>query len=50
MMLKHKLDMEKLAMKAEPEAVDAENMVSYSIEDITRAMNKIEEEEQQAEQ
>lgn len=49
-MLKHKLDMEKLAMKVEPEAVDAENMVSYSIEDITRAMNKIEEEEQQAEQ
>lgn len=49
-MLKHKLDMEKLTMKAEPEAVDAENMVSYSIEDITRAMNKIEEEEQQAEQ
>ena len=45
MLLKHKYDMEKLSMKSEPEAIDAENMVSYNIEDITRAMHQIEETE-----
>lgn len=43
MMLKHKLDMEKLAAKAEPEAVDAE-LMPYNMEDITKAINKSEDE------
>lgn len=38
-MLKHKLEIEKIKLKGEPEAVDAE-MVPYSIEDITKAMHK----------
>lgn len=43
MLLKHKLDMEKLQMKANDGAVDAENLVEYSVEDITRALKKAEE-------
>lgn len=43
MLLKHKLDLEKLAMKdagkGDPEAVEAEGMVSYSQESIIKAMN-----------
>lgn len=43
MLLKHKLDLEKLAMKdagkGGPEAVEAEGMVSYSQESIIKAMN-----------
>lgn len=38
-MLKHKLEVEKIKLKGEPESVDAE-MVPYSIEDITKAMHK----------
>ena len=39
MMLKHKLEVEKIKLKGEPDAVDAE-MMPYSIEDITKAMHK----------
>lgn len=43
MLLKHKLDLEKLAMKdtgkGGPEAVEAEGMVSYSQESIIKVMN-----------
>lgn len=39
MALKHKYDMEKAALKNEPEALEAENMMAYSIEDITRIMH-----------
>lgn len=43
MLLKHKLDMEKLQMKASDGAVEADNLVEYSVEDITRALKKAEE-------
>lgn len=39
MALKHKYDMEKAAAKNEPESVDAENVMAYSIEEITRLMH-----------
>lgn len=39
MALKHKYDMEKTALKNEPETLEAENMMAYSIEDITRIMH-----------
>lgn len=39
MALKHKYDMEKAAAKNEPESVDAENVMAYSIEEITRIMH-----------
>lgn len=39
MLLKHKLDMEKAAVKGDSNTVDAENIVPYSIEDITRVMH-----------
>ena len=39
MALKHKYDMEKAALKNEPETLEAENMMAYSIEDITRIMH-----------
>lgn len=44
MLLKHKLDMEKLEKKAKDEA-GSEDLVEYSVEDITRALKKAEEEE-----
>ena len=41
MLLKHKLDLERLSMKEskDPEVVEAEGMVSYSQESIIKAMN-----------
>lgn len=41
MLLKHKLDIEKIQLKGsnEPEAIEAEGMVSYSQESIVKAMN-----------
>lgn len=44
LMLKHKLEIEKIKLKGEPDAVDAE-MMPYSIEDITKAMHKEETDE-----
>lgn len=40
MLLKHKLDLEKLDKKGDPDTIDAENLMAYSIEDITRLMHK----------
>ncbi len=39
MALKHKYDLEKAAAKNEPTAVEAENVMAYSIEEITRLMH-----------
>ena len=41
MLLKHKLDLEKISKKdtGDPKAVEAEGMVSYSQESIIKAMN-----------
>ena len=39
MMLKHKLEVEKIKLKGEPDVVDTE-MMPYSVEDITKAMHK----------
>ena len=43
MLLKHKLDLEKIQTKGDkddPNVVEAEGMVSYSQESIVKAMNK----------
>lgn len=43
MLLKHKLDLEKIQAKGDkddPNVVEAEGMVSYSQESIVKAMNK----------
>ena len=47
MLLKHKLDLEKLSKKdsGDPKAVEAEGMVSYSQESIIKAMNSHDEDE-----
>lgn len=39
MALKHKYDLEKAAAKNEPTAVEVENVMAYSIEEITRLMH-----------
>lgn len=39
MALKHKYDLEKAAAKNEPTTVEAENVMAYSIEEITRLMH-----------
>lgn len=39
MALKHKYDLEKAAAKNEPATVEAENVMAYSIEEITRLMH-----------
>ena len=48
MLLKHKLDLEKLSKKdaGDPKAVEAEGMVSYSQESIIKAMNTHDEDEE----
>ena len=47
MLLKHKLDLEKLSKKdsSDPKAIEAEGMVSYSQESIIKAMNSQDEDE-----
>lgn len=47
MLLKHKLDLEKLSKRdiSDPKAVEAEGMVSYSQESIIKAMNSQDEDE-----
>lgn len=47
LLLKHKLDLEKIAKKddGDPKAVEAEGMVSYSQESIIKAMNSHDEDE-----
>ena len=40
--LKHSLDMKKLQQQTDIGAVDAEGKVSYSVEDLTKMLNKIE--------
>lgn len=48
MLLKHKLDLEKISKKdaGDPKAVEAEGMVSYSQESIIKAMNTHDEDEE----
>ena len=47
MLLKHKLDLERLSKKdsSDPKAIEAEGMVSYSQESIIKAMNTHDEDE-----
>lgn len=45
MLLKHKLDLEKLDKKGDANTIDVENLMAYSIEDITRLMHEKEIEE-----
>lgn len=48
MLLKHKLDLEKISKKdaGDPKTVEAEGMVSYSQESIIKAMNTHDEDEE----
>ena len=49
MLLKHKLDLEKIQAKGDkddPNVVEAEGMVSYSQESIVKAMNTHDEDEE----
>ena len=48
MLLKHKLDLERLSKKdsSDPKAIEAEGMVSYSQESIIKAMNTHDEDEE----
>jgi hypothetical protein len=39
-MLKHKLDMEKATLKNDQNTIDAENVMAYNIEEITRLMHQ----------
>lgn len=43
MALKHKYELEKLQMKVSDDVIDAQDLVEYSVEDITRALKKAEE-------
>lgn len=40
LMLKHKLDMEKATLKNDQNTIDAENVMAYNIEEITRLMHQ----------
>lgn len=41
MLLKHKLDMEKMQSKIDDTATDAEGLFAYSVEDVTKMLNEV---------
>lgn len=47
MALKHKYDMEKAALKNEPDCIEADDVIAYSVEDITRIMHNGDEDDSQ---